>query len=122
MYSRPSTSARLEPWPCATKKGVPPTARNARTGELTPPGITRWARSKRLSLVMGSVDVARARRLAVLGPAAVGARLFLLARRQRPEEAVGDHVAHAGTEARVERLVEEGERFADREVQLAARG
>jgi hypothetical protein len=27
------------------KRGVPPTARNARTGEFTPPGITRWARS-----------------------------------------------------------------------------
>ena len=27
------------------KSGVPPTARNARTGELTPPGITRQARS-----------------------------------------------------------------------------
>ena len=28
-------------------RGVPPTARNARTGEFTPPGITRWARSNR---------------------------------------------------------------------------
>ena len=28
------------------KRGVPPTARNARTGELTPPGVTRRARSK----------------------------------------------------------------------------
>ena len=27
------------------KRGVPPTARNARTGELTPPGVTRGARS-----------------------------------------------------------------------------
>src|SRR5688572_19635668 len=27
--------------------GSPPTARNARTGEFTPPGMTRWARSKR---------------------------------------------------------------------------
>src|SRR5260221_6730666 len=31
------------------KRGVPPTARNARTGELTPPGMTRWARAKRSS-------------------------------------------------------------------------
>src|SRR5205823_3234624 len=30
------------------KRGVPPTARKARTGELTPPGITLQARSKRL--------------------------------------------------------------------------
>ena len=28
--------------------GVPPTARNARTGEFTPPGMRRWARSKAL--------------------------------------------------------------------------
>src|SRR5437899_6630917 len=28
------------------KSGVPPTARKARTGELTPPGITFWARAK----------------------------------------------------------------------------
>ena len=27
----------------ATKKGVPPTPRNARTGLFTPPGISRWA-------------------------------------------------------------------------------
>ncbi len=25
-------------------RGVPPTALNARTGEFTPPGVTRWAR------------------------------------------------------------------------------
>src|SRR6266849_10337862 len=29
-----------------TKKGVPPTPRKARTGLLTPPGSTRWARPK----------------------------------------------------------------------------
>ena len=29
------------------KRGVPPTARKARTGEFTPPGMTRWARSNR---------------------------------------------------------------------------
>ena len=26
-------------------RGVPPTALKARTGEFTPPGVTRWARS-----------------------------------------------------------------------------
>ena len=26
-------------------RGVPPTALNARTGEFTPPGVTRWARA-----------------------------------------------------------------------------
>src|SRR5713226_718603 len=33
----------------ATKKGLPPTPRKARTGLLTPPGMTRWALSKSAS-------------------------------------------------------------------------
>ena len=32
------------------KRGVPPTALNARTGEFTPPGVTARARSKSASL------------------------------------------------------------------------
>src|SRR6266702_6875001 len=37
------------------KSGVPPTARKARTGELTPPGITLWARANSSSdWVMGT--------------------------------------------------------------------
>src|SRR5215471_12731077 len=95
------------------KRGVPPTARNARTGELTPPGMTRRARS---------VDVARVlrrRRLAVAGADVVAAVVLLVALGgQRPEEAVGNDIAHAGTEARVERLVEERECLADGGVQL----
>src|SRR5271169_6251489 len=39
MYSLPSTSRRCAPAARLTKNGWPPTARNARTGELTPPGI-----------------------------------------------------------------------------------
>src|SRR5260221_13310029 len=45
MYSRPSSSTRRAPRPSRKNTGVPPTARNARTGELTPPGISRWDRS-----------------------------------------------------------------------------
>src|SRR5215470_11271204 len=44
MYSLPSASQICEPWPRTTKGGSPPTARNARTGELTPPGISISAR------------------------------------------------------------------------------
>src|SRR3954465_6180431 len=44
MNSRPSTSHTCEPSPRATKYGVPPTDRKARTGELTPPGMTSCAR------------------------------------------------------------------------------
>src|SRR4051812_1531303 len=117
-------------------RGVPPTARKARTGELTPPGITRLARSKSaaLDIVRGlerqarrgaSVDVARilgrgqrlafaARRRAVRRLAVLLAFAFA---RQGPEESVGDDVAHPRAKAGVERLVEEGERLADRGVQ-----
>src|SRR3989338_5950309 len=46
MYSFPSTSQSLAPWALAIKTGVPPTAPNARTGELTPPGNNPKASSK----------------------------------------------------------------------------
>src|SRR5215211_8197375 len=46
MYRRPSVSTRYAPSPRATKNGSPPTAPNARTGELTPPGMRASARSK----------------------------------------------------------------------------
>jgi hypothetical protein len=35
-----------------TKNGSPPTFRNARTGELTPPGINRLASANNEELVM----------------------------------------------------------------------
>ena len=44
-YSLPSTSRSQAPLPEAMNRGVPPTALKARTGEFTPPGVTRWARS-----------------------------------------------------------------------------
>src|SRR5678815_2216608 len=115
------------------KRGVPPTARKARTGELTPPGMTLRARSNSAAFVRPTdapgtlVDMAGiARRgggiaLAGLGLARLGA--FLLAfLGQGPEEAIGDDIAHPRPEARVERLVEEGQRLADRGVQLDAGG
>src|SRR5437870_3438759 len=46
MYSLPSTSQIFAPSPRATKNGAPPTLRNARTGELTPPGMRSCARVK----------------------------------------------------------------------------
>ncbi len=45
-YSLPSTSVSQAPLARRMKRGVPPTALNARTGEFTPPGVTAWARSK----------------------------------------------------------------------------
>src|SRR5437762_8770108 len=108
----------VDPSARAMKRGVPPTARKARTGELTPPGMTFWARAKSDSLLMRlSVNMARSRRLAFLG-SAFGAGLALFTGRQRPEEAIGNDVAHARSEAGVERLVEEGERLAHRHVQF----
>src|SRR5262245_25639605 len=49
MYSRPSASQMRLPCPRSMKRGVPPTARNARTGELTPPGMIFRERSNRRS-------------------------------------------------------------------------
>ena len=39
------------------KRGVPPTARKARTGELTPPGVTARARASRAADAGASVGV-----------------------------------------------------------------
>src|SRR6185437_2268602 len=46
MYSLPSTSHTRAPFARFTKNGCPPTARNARTGEFTPPGMYFSASSK----------------------------------------------------------------------------
>ena len=46
-YRRPSASVSQQPWPRTMNRGVPPTARKARTGELTPPGTMVRARSNR---------------------------------------------------------------------------
>src|ERR1700730_14318004 len=44
MYSFSSASQRWDPLPRTINRGSPPTARNARTGEFTPPGIMLSAR------------------------------------------------------------------------------
>src|SRR5208283_6249624 len=49
MYSFPSTSQMCAPLARFTKNGCPPTARNARTGELTPPGMYFNASAKSFS-------------------------------------------------------------------------
>src|SRR2546423_10874422 len=46
MYSWPSTSQTRDPFALSTKNGCPPTARNARTGEFTPPGMYFSASAK----------------------------------------------------------------------------
>src|SRR3954469_12733170 len=125
---------RYAPSPWAMKRGVPPTARKARTGELTPPGITRRARSNSSALVgivrtaapgAASVDVAwilRRHRVDVTARRGVVAGLaFFVFGGERPEEAVGNDVAHARTKAGIERLVEERQRLADGRVQLDTR-
>ena len=66
-YSLPSTSVSQAPRAEAMKRGVPPTASKARTGEFTPPGVTARARSK------SSSDRAVAR--SGTGSAAGGSRL-----------------------------------------------
>ena len=48
-YSCPSTSVSQAPDAERMKRGVPPTAWKARTGEFTPPGVTAHARAKSAS-------------------------------------------------------------------------
>ena len=54
-------------------RGVPPTARNARTGELTPPGMRRWARAKRAALELAGEDTRRILPAGHLGVGGAGA-------------------------------------------------
>jgi hypothetical protein len=49
MNSRPSADQTCDPFARAKKIGSPPTPRNARTGEFTPPGMTLQASVKRLT-------------------------------------------------------------------------
>src|SRR5471032_718570 len=51
MYCLPSASQKYGPCARSMNHGVPPTERNARTGEFTPPGMVFWARSKRASFL-----------------------------------------------------------------------
>src|SRR5258706_12314124 len=76
MYSRPSSSVRRAPRPSRKNTGVPPTARNARTGEFTPPGMSLCERSKSARLlsymlVSGCASVEEARERSP-GPTHVG--------------------------------------------------
>ncbi|MNJ82099.1 hypothetical protein D3C77_812630 [compost metagenome] len=50
MYCLSSASHTYGPCARLMKRGVPPTERKARTGELTPPGMLRQARSNSCSL------------------------------------------------------------------------
>src|SRR5215471_2435606 len=56
MYSLSSTSQIREPRPRTMYGGSPPTALNARTGESTPPGITREARRCKSLLLLVVLD------------------------------------------------------------------
>ena len=58
-YSLPSTSVSQAPGAERMNRGVPPTALKARTGELTPPGVTASARSKSAADRGGRVAGAR---------------------------------------------------------------
>src|SRR4051794_17634846 len=87
-------------------RGVPPTARNARTGELTPPGVTALARSNRATdagaaasrSVMPDI-VAYETSLLVAGLPGADADLVALAVGKHPERwrvGVGDQSAAGG--------------------------
>src|SRR4051794_19097622 len=82
MYSFASASQRLAPTPRTIIGGSPPTARKARTGESTPPGMTRSARCCNLREISS-----------LRGMRAILARLFLLRDLQRVEHGAGFLVA-----------------------------
>ena len=72
------------------KRGVPPTERKARTGELTPAGIVRWARAKSSSLRLMAVVLAvgsemRSRRGDARAAMRARRRVDVAARRTRAE-------------------------------------
>src|SRR5512139_964176 len=72
MYRLPSASQKYGPSARAMNRGVPPTERNARTGEFTPPGMDFCARSNSCSLrfmsLLSFLEEAHQRRC---GPAGV---------------------------------------------------
>ena len=80
------------------KRGVPPTERNARTGELTPPGVVRCARANRETLVLPvvleccAVMTVRTIRVKVGANDSIGFVGFA-----GPEIAVGNQLTHAQT-------------------------
>ena len=80
MYSLPSASHSREPSARSTKKGSPPTPRNARTGEFTPPGVTSQARRKSVRLFALR---SAAGRLAALLPCAALSELVILSSKRK---------------------------------------
>src|SRR5687768_17555345 len=119
MWRWPLASQKYAPCARATKRGVPPTALKARTGEFTPPGISRLARSnscwfRSMFGVMGG-HVEDLQGLRFLGSKFCGFAFGL-----GPEQAVGHHVAHAGAKARVKAPVEVSEGFSCRRNQVGA--
>src|SRR5258706_13062487 len=99
MSSLQSTSYSSAPWPRAKKIGSPPTARKARTGELTPPGITSLALSKSLResmpIVSGPLPT---------GPSQYPVRFLVAQRPRRLHGEVGDNQIGPGSADRDERL------------------
>ena len=58
-YSTPSASTIRLPFAAVTKRGATPVRRHARTGELTPPGISLLAAAYSSSLVMPQASAPR---------------------------------------------------------------
>src|SRR3954464_483858 len=110
MYLLPLASQKYAPSARWTKRGVPPTARKARTGEFTPLGISARARSNSRAFRSSVFGVMRGEvegwggRAAILVVGFPGVGLG-------PEHAVRHHVAHARAEAAIEAAVQVGEGF-----------
>ena len=72
MYTLPSASQICAPRPRLINGGVPPTERNARTGELTPPGVKQLRRAKQFLAFSFSVMNRIALRIRASGGRNVG--------------------------------------------------
>src|SRR6188474_1862932 len=119
MWRLPLASQKYAPCARCTKRGVPPTARNARTGEFTPPGMTWRARSN--SCWLRSVLCVMCWHVEYLQ----GLRFFFgqgfgFAFGLGPEQPVGNDVAHAGAKAPVQTAIQVAQGLGSRGGQVAA--
>src|SRR6218665_2358476 len=110
-------SQKYAPRARLTKRGVPPTALKARTGEFTPPGMSALARSNSgmFRSVLSVFGVMGWHHKTFHSPGIVGAG-------RGPEHAVGKDMPHSGAKAGVQAPVEVAQRFAGGFAQVVAAG
>src|SRR6186713_975866 len=89
ISSRPSAVVSMAPCADFVKNGAPPTERKARTGELTPPGMSCWARAKRDSEAEG-MKIGPMSPIGPMGPIKKSSAHVFLYDRDAPAHAEGE--------------------------------